>query len=381
MDDSADRPGTRLATRLSFFAAGFAMAAWAPLVPFAKANAGVDDAGLGLMLLCLGLGSLVAMPVTGVLAARIGSRTPILCGGFGLVAVLPLLVLVEAPLGLAGALMLFGAALGTLDVAMNIHAVEVERAAPRPLMSGFHAMFSLGALAGAGGVTALLTLGLGPVAAAAGASAVTLGCMLGARPHLLRARGEAPAPFALPRGVVLWLAALAAVSFLVEGAILDWGALLILDKGVLGQAQAGLGYMVFSVAMTIGRLTGDRIVRAAGPRRTLIGGGALGVAGLALMVAAEGAGAVLAGFVLVGFGASNIVPVLFSLAGRQQVMPAGLAVAAVVTVGYAGILIGPALIGFLAEATGLAAAFALIALLLAAVPAAAGIVAPGRAGR
>lgn len=378
MDDSADRPGTRLATRLAFFAAGFAMAAWAPLVPFAKDNAGVDDAGLGLMLLCLGAGSLVAMPLTGMLAARIGSRTLILGGGAGLVAVLPVLILVGDPLALALALMAFGAALGTLDVAMNIHAVEVERAAPRPLMSGFHAMFSLGALAGAGGVTLLLTLGLAPVAAAAGASAVTMACVIGAAPHLLRARGDEPAPFALPRGVVLWLAALAAITFLVEGAMLDWGALLLLAKGVLPQAQAGLGYMIFSVAMTIGRLTGDRVVAAAGPRRTLIAGGALGVAGLALMVAAEGVWPALAGFALVGFGASNIVPVLFSLAGRQSVMPPGLAVAAVVTVGYAGILIGPALIGFVAEATGLGAAFALLAVLLALVPAAAGIVARGR---
>lgn len=378
MDDSADRPGTRLATRLAFFAAGFAMAAWAPLVPFAKDNAGVDDAGLGLMLLCLGAGSLVAMPLTGMLAARIGTRTLILGGGAGLVAVLPVLVLVGDPLALALALMAFGAALGTLDVAMNIHAVEVERAAPRPLMSGFHAMFSLGALAGAGGVTLLLTLGLAPVAAAAGASAVTMACVIGAAPHLLRARGDEPAPFALPRGVVLWLAALAAITFLVEGAMLDWGALLLLAKGVLPQAQAGLGYMIFSVAMTIGRLTGDRVVAAAGPRRTLIAGGALGVAGLALMVAAEGVWPALAGFALVGFGASNIVPVLFSLAGRQSVMPPGLAVAAVVTVGYAGILIGPALIGFVAEATGLGAAFALLAVLLALVPAAAGIVARGR---
>lgn len=378
MDDSADRPGTRLATRLAFFAAGFAMAAWAPLVPFAKDNAGVDDAGLGLMLLCLGAGSLVAMPLTGMLAARIGTRTLILGGGAGLVAVLPVLVLVGDPLALALALMAFGAALGTLDVAMNIHAVEVERAAPRPLMSGFHAMFSLGALAGAGGVTLLLTLGLAPVAAAAGASAVTMACVIGAAPHLLRARGDEPAPFALPRGVVLWLAALAAITFLVEGAMLDWGALLLLAKGVLPQAQAGLGYMIFSVAMTIGRLTGDRIVAAAGPRWTLIAGGALGVAGLALMVAAEGVWPALAGFALVGFGASNIVPVLFSLAGRQSVMPPGLAVAAVVTVGYAGILIGPALIGFVAEATGLGAAFALLAVLLALVPAAAGIVARGR---
>ena len=145
-----------LATRLSFLAAGFVMACWAPLIPFAKAKVGADEGVFGILLLCLGLGAILAMPLTGYLSARIGARPMIVWGGFGLVAILPLLVLAPSVWSLGLALALFGAALGTIDVAMNIHAAEVETHAGRPMMSGFHAMWSLGGILGAGGVTALL---------------------------------------------------------------------------------------------------------------------------------------------------------------------------------------------------------------------------------
>src|SRR5271169_781475 len=135
MTHSADRAQTRLATRLSFLAAGFSMSCWAPLVPFAKGRIGVDDGTFGLLLLCLGVGSIVAMPLTGWLAARLGSKPMILGGGFGLVLLLPVLSVANSAFVLAVALLGFGASLGTIEVAMNVHAVEVERAAQRPLMS------------------------------------------------------------------------------------------------------------------------------------------------------------------------------------------------------------------------------------------------------
>ncbi|WP_314189888.1 MFS transporter [Paracoccus yeei] len=364
-----DRPETRLATRLSFLAAGFAMACWAPLVPFAKRNVGVDEAGLGLLLLCLGVGAVAAMPLTGGLAARVGSKPLILGGGLALVLLLPLLVLAQSAALLALALAAFGAALGTLDVAMNIHAVEVERDAPRPMMSGFHAMYSIGGFAGAGGVTLLLGTGVGPALAAACGSLLTLAALLVAWPRLLTARAGAPVPFALPHGSVLVLALLAAITFLVEGAILDWGALLVTARGLLEPAQAGLGYMLFSGAMTLGRLTGDRVVARLGDARILALGGGLAVMGLGLLLAAPGPILALPGFALIGLGAANIVPVLFSLAGRQSVMPPALAIAAVTTVGYGGILLGPALLGFVARRFDLVAAFALLAVLLGIIPA------------
>src|SRR4051794_22301682 len=133
---SADRPATRLATRLAFLVAGFGVACWAPLIPFAKQRLMVNEGVLGLLLLCLGVGSILAMTLTGVVNARYGSRPMILAGSLGLSIILPLLSLARTPLELGLLLFVFGASLGSLDVAMNIHAVEVERASGRSLMSG-----------------------------------------------------------------------------------------------------------------------------------------------------------------------------------------------------------------------------------------------------
>lgn len=371
MHTSANTAATRLATRLGFFCAGFAMAAWAPLVPFAKANVGADDALLGLLLLCLGIGSIVAMPATGYVCARIGSRPMIIAGTLGLVVSLPLLTLAASPALLGAALFVFGASLGALDVAINVHAVEVEKASTRPMMSGFHALFSIGGFAGAGGVTLLLSAGAGPFAGALAVSLLTLAAIAVAWPRLIAARATDAPGFAMPHGSVLLLGLLAAATFLVEGAMLDWSALLIVGENMVEAARGGLGYVLFSIAMTAGRLTGDRIVAAVGNRRVILWGGALAVAGLALLLAAPPPLA-LGGFVLIGLGCSNIVPVLFSLAGRQDAMPVGLAVAAVTTAGYAGILLGPAGIGFIAHVSDLATAFWLLAALMAVVAALSG---------
>jgi MFS family permease len=374
MTPSANTPATRRATRLGFFIAGFVMSCWAPLVPYAKANTGASEGELGLLLLCLGIGSLIAMPLTGWFSTRAGARPMILLGGLGLVLILPALAVVSVPVMLGGALLVFGAALGTIDVAVNVHAIEVERDSARPLMSGFHAMFSLGGVAGAGGMTFLLSSGLTPGHAALWCSALALITLILAAPGLLPAPAGEPAAFALPRGLVLILAGLAAVTFLVEGAILDWGALLILDRALAPAEQGGLGYMLFSVAMVLGRFSGDRVVALLGARRVLVCGGLLALAGFAVLLLSPLAVPAMAGFVLIGFGASNLVPVLFSLAGRQKAMPAGLAIAAVTTTGYAGILAGPAAIGALSQATSLSIAFWLLAVLVALVPLSARIV-------
>ena len=184
---TADRPATRLATRLAFLAAGFGAACWAPLVPFAKERLQVDDGILGLLLLCLGVGSVAAMLLTGVLSVRYGSRPIILTGGFGLAVLLPLLVVAGSPVSLGLTLFAFGAALGSLDVAMNIHGVDVERAALRPLMSGFHALFSVGGFAGATVIAFLLSSRIAPLASTSFASGLMAIAMTFAAPRLLRA--------------------------------------------------------------------------------------------------------------------------------------------------------------------------------------------------
>ena len=374
MDSGTNTAATRAATRLSFLVAGFVMACWAPLIPFAKARSGVDEGQLGLLLLCLGIGSLIAMPTAGFISARTGAKPMILLGGAGLCLLLPVLAVVSAPWALAVGVLLFGASLGTIDVAMNVHSVEVEKDSKIPLMSGFHAMFSLGGFAGAGGMTLLLSNGVTPLVSALVAVALACVALVIAAPRLLRAAGGTPPAFALPRGIVLLLAFLTAVIFLVEGAVLDWGALLLVDRGISAVEQAGLGYMMFSVAMTLGRLTGDRIVAALGPFKVLVFGGLLTFAGFALVLTVDWKPGTMAGFVLIGLGAANLVPVLFSATGRQKVMPAGMAIAAVTTTGYAGILAGPALIGLAAHATSLTTAFWMLGIMVLLLPACARIV-------
>lgn len=364
----ANTPRTRLATRLAFLVGGFVMACWAPLIPFAKARLGVGDGTLGLLLLCLGIGSLVAMPLTGWISARTGARPMIGLGGVALVVVLPLLAVVADPVLLGGLLLVLGAAMGTLDVAMNIHAVGVEAASDRPLMSGFHAMFSIGGFLGSGGMTLLLSRGLAPVPAALVAGGLALLALAVAWPRFLRVSGGVPTKFVRPKGSVLVLAGLAAIVFLVEGAMLDWGAVLMVGRGLVAEAQGGLGFMVFSATMTAGRLTGDRVVTAFGPVWVLVAGGGVTLLGLAVLLLAATAWGALTGFGLIGLGAANLVPVLFSLTGRQTVMPASMAIAAVTTTGYAGVLAGPALIGFVAHGAGLTVAFWCLAALMALVP-------------
>jgi len=364
----ADRPETRLATRLSFLVAGFGVACWAPLVPFAKERLHVDDGTLGLLLLCLGVGSVALMFLTGVLNARYGSRPIILAGGFGLAVLLPLLAVAGSPVSLGMTLFAFGAALGSLDVAMNIHAVEVEHAAGKPLMSGFHALFSVGGFVGATVMTFLLSSNVGPFASTLLAALPMAITMVVVAPRLLRASHSEEAPlFVAPHGIVLLLAALAAVMFLVEGAILDWSALLVTEKGLVREAQGGLGYSIFAIAMTAGRLGGDFVTARVGDRAMLFWGGLATMAGFALLLAAPIRAVAMSGFLLIGLGASNIVPVVFRGAGAQRAMPAGHAVAAITTAGYSGILVGPAGIGFVAQTVGLPVAFWLLAVLVGAV--------------
>ncbi|MEP9321641.1 MFS transporter [Paraburkholderia phymatum] len=366
---AACAPAARLATRLAFLVAGFGVACWAPLVPFAKQRLGVDDGALGLLLLCIGLGSVIAMVVTGALSARYGSKPIIVAGGVGMAVVLPLLTVVDTPITLGVALLAFGAFLGSLDVAMNIHAVDVERTEGRPLMSGFHALFSVGGFAGATVMTFLLSLHIGTLASTVPCAVLMVVAIAVARSRLIVTVQASSGPlFALPRGIVLMLAGLAAITFLVEGALLDWSALLITGTGLVAAPQGGLGYMFFSIAMTAGRFGGDALTARIGDRATMFWGGVLAALGFVVLLTAPVAAIAMTGFVLIGLGASNVVPVLFRRAGSQRAMPSTLAVAAITTTGYAGHLAGPAGVGFIAKAAGLPGAFWLLAALLCLVP-------------
>jgi fucose permease len=214
-------------------------------------------------------------------------------------------------------------------------------------------------------MTALLSLHLGPLASTLICSILMLIAMGLAWPRLLRSAQTQDGPlFVLPHGIVLLLALLAAITFLVEGAMLDWGALLVIGENLVSEAQGGIGYIVFSIAMTVGRLGGDAVVARVGDRATLVWGSLIAITGFVVLLLAPGAAIAVAGFLLIGLGASNLVPVLFRGAATQTAMPTGLAVASITTAGYAGVLLGPAGIGFVAQAGGLPMAFWMLAALM-----------------
>ncbi|WP_395681719.1 MFS transporter [Inquilinus sp.] len=372
--DTADVRAARLATRAMFLVCGTVTASWAPQVPLAKARLGIDDGVLGLTLLGLGAGAMVAMPLAGFLASRFSSRVVTALGGLVICLSLPLVILApDAPL-LGLALFLFGAATGSMDVAMNVQATAVEARGTKPVMSSFHGMFSVGGLIGAGGASLLLGLGLSPLLVAVVVSGLMLAVLATQAGSMLppeRRAAQSGMRFTLPRGIVLVLGLLTFVLFQAEGAVLDWSAVFLHDSRGQDPAVAGLGYAMFAVAMAVMRLAGDGITSRFGGETVVRLGSLLAAAGFLLAVLAPGPVAGLVGFALVGVGAANVVPVLFSAAGRVPGMPPGLAISTIATLGYCGILAGPAAIGFVADHVGLPMALGIVAALLVATAAAA----------
>ena len=353
---------------------GIVIAAWAPLVPELKLRLALDDAELGLMLLGIGAGSLVAAPLAGLLTARIGCRAAILGLGVVFCATLPALTVLPGIQATAAGLAVFGAAIAGIDVAMNIQAVAVERAAARAMMSGFHGVFSLGALGGASLVSVLLYAGMSPPGATLLVGTGALALLLSQATAMLpRLEGTRPMP-ALPRGRLILIGALCFLGFMAEGAVHDWAAVLLRFHRGADAATAGLAYAAFATTMTIGRLTGDAILGRVPTVHVLRCGALIATAGFLVVAAIPGIPAALLGCALIGAGEANIVPALLSAAARTPGTDPSHAIAAVATPGYIGLLAGPAIIGLIAQSTTLPLALAAAGLLLLAITATAHIV-------
>lgn len=355
----------RVATRIIFFIAGMVTAIWAVIVPFAKVNTGVDDAVLGSLLLCLGAGAIVAMPLTGPLTSRFGCRKVIGCAVMVVILATPFLSVISDPLTLGLTLLLFGVGIGITDCAMNIQAIIVEKASAKPLMSGFHGMYSVGGIAGAGLMTALLTLGLEVMASVITLSILVLGLLVISYKTLLPYANPPEGPaFAIPKGTVLILGIICFVVFLAEGTVLDWSALYLVENRGVAESLGGLGFAVFAAAMTLGRLSGDYIISRLGSLTVVLVGALLAIAGFMVVIYSSWLPALLAGYLLVGIGCANIVPVMFSQTGKQNSMPQMVAVPAVTTLGYIGVLAGPAMIGYIAHHSSLSHAFIFVMVLM-----------------
>ena len=339
------------------------------MVPFAKERLALNEAALGMILLAIGGGSMTTMPLAGLAIHYWGSRAVVVSAAVAVGITLPLLASAPTPALLACTLFMFGASLGAMDVAMNAQAIVVQHARGRPIMSGFHALFSVGGLAGATAVSLLLRNGFGLVMAAAMIAAVLVALAFVAESGFLDDRGAAEgSTFTIvPSRRVLIIGALCFISFLAEGAVLDWSAVFLREYRDVDISIAGMGYAAFSTAMVIARLSGDRVTHRFGEARMLRTGAWLAAFGFVLAAAIPAAPAAVVGFVIIGIGAANIVPVLFTAAGRVPGVPPGLALATVTTIAYAGLLLGPALVGFVANAASLPVAFVLVALLLAVI--------------
>ncbi|SHL48714.1 MFS transporter [Morganella morganii] len=356
----------QMATRALFFVAGIASAAWAALVPFAKLNTGVNDGVLGLLLLCLGGGALVAMPLTGVLTTRFGCRLVMTVSVILLSITLPLLAVINHTGLLALTLIIFGMGIGITDCAMNIQAIIVEKAAPKPMMSGFHGFYSVGGIAGAGAMSGFMLAGMGALQAAGAVTAICLLLLTLSYKGMLDYAWPSEGPaFAVPRGAVLLIGIICFATFLAEGSVLDWSAVFLTEYRHVPESMGGLGFACFAVLMSLGRLTGDKIVAVLGRPQVVLWGALLAAGGLLLSVLSDNWLLALTGYGLIGLGCANVVPVMFSAIGRQTSMPQAVAVPAVTTLGYLGILAGPASVGLIAYRFTLPAALlAVVALLL-----------------
>jgi MFS family permease len=380
-------PGLGLATArravsLCFFLNGVVIASWVPHIPDLKTRLGVDDGGLGLLLLSMAAGAVVALPAAGRLIGRFGNRvvTSTSAAALSIAVVLP--VLAPGAASCAIALALLGACNATLDVAMNAQGVMVEDGYERPIMSSFHALFSLGGLAGAGGAATAMAAGMSPLVHLVIVALLSLAAVRVAMGRLLP-----PAPvrthvgpiFALPPEGLLGLGLLTFCALLAEGAIGDWSAVYLRDSLGTTPAIAATGFAAFSLAMALGRLVGDRLAQYVGAAQLLRLSGALAAGGLAMSLLMGHPAIALLGFGIVGLGVANLIPILFSAAGRTRGIPPGTALAAVATTGYFGFLAGPPLIGLAAEAAGLPTALAIVCVVCALIAAGAGIVPPPRA--
>ena len=359
----------RLAVLGIFFLNGLALASWVVRIPAVQEKLTLSEGLLGLALLGSAVGALAAMPTTGWFVARLGSRPVVgvtallLCVSLTLPALAPNLAL------LVISLVMLGASNGVMDVSMNAQAVAVEKRYGRPIMSSFHAAFSLGGLAGAAGGGVVASLGVGALPHLAGVATLTAAAALVAYRAMLPAgadRGGEPA-FASPTRA---LAALGIISFCVllgEGAMADWSAVYLNGQLGTGPGFAAAGYAAFSVAMAAGRLFGDRLAQRFGPVWLVRSGAAVAAVGLGLSLAVGDPVFALVGFASAGVGFSIIFPAALSAAGRTKGTAAGPAIAAVATAGYFGFLIGPPSIGFVAELTGLGGALYIVVALSAAI--------------
>ncbi|RII08044.1 Inner membrane protein YbjJ [Streptomyces sp. YIM 130001] len=377
----------RIALTVFFGLDGFIFAGWVVRIPAIKEQTGASASTLGLALLGVSAGAVVTMTLTGRLCRRFGSHPVTVACAVLLALSIALPPLTHSPLVLGTVLLVFGAAYGGLNVAMNSAAVDLVRALGRPVMPSFHAAFSLGGMIGAG-LGGLVAGSLSPTPHLLALTAIGLLVTAAAAPTLLRQPPPAPAPRSSAPGrsggsaggtpwIVAVFGLIALCTAYGEGALADWGALHLQDDLHASPGTAAAGYSLFALTMTAGRLSGTLLLERLGQTRTLVAGGATAAAGMLAGALAPSVWAALLGFAVTGLGLANIFPVAIERAGALA-GPSGVATAS--TLGYGGMLLGPPMIGFMADWYSLPVALTSVAA-LAAVSAVIGFAVRGASAR
>jgi MFS family permease len=358
----------RIAVKIAFFINGFLFANWVARLPRIQELYGADDGVIGIVLLAASIGAVGAMPFTGWVIIKNGSRSITLLAAFLYCLVVPLISLAPGIIGLSILFFLMGIVTGMLDVSMNAQAILVEREYNRSIITSFHALFSIGMMLGAGSAALFINMGFDltrHLMIVGSASLVAVGWMSRNLIH------DKPDPSTKPEGPLFRLPNQSLISIGIitfccmigEGSVSDWSVNYM--ENIVGASKtiAPIALSAFATSMTVGRIFGDRIRTWLGDKKIIVGGGIISVTGIALAIFFPEPYVAIAGFFLVGLGLSTIVPIAYSIAGNVKELPPGVGLAMVTTVGYSGFLIGPPIIGFIAEWQTLRIALCIIAFL------------------
>ena len=373
---------TRSAVSALFFLNGLTYGTWVAQLPLLKVRLALGNGALGIALLFAAIASLATLPLAGAWIAQRGSHGIAIVASLAAMPTLVFPYLAPNYATLLAATFALGIAYSAMDVAMNAQAVLVEAEVCRPIMSSFHGVFSIGGLGGAIVTAGALAAGRAALEIASTVALVAECALVVAVFFIAKDRIDRRGSFANGVGVgssekrprrrtlvakVALLGALAFFGLVGEGAMADWSAIYLRTSLFTNVATAAVGFGAFSVAMALGRFAGDAIVARIGRIATLVAGAMLATGGLVFLLVVHAVWASFVGFAFVGLGLANVIPVTFSIAGRMRGLDAGVGIAGVSTVGYAGFLIGPPVIGFVSDAVGLRLALGIVALGIAAI--------------
>jgi fucose permease len=356
---SADLSRARWATRAQFLNLGFVVGTWGVHIPSVKARYALDERTLALALLCTSLGSVLTLFFAGRVVGTLGARRTAVIGGWGFCVALALSLVVPGLWALLPVMLLFGASESVFDVAINAEGTTLETLSGRSVMSGFHGMFSLGAMFGAGGASLMIRNDFSPLTQLALVGGViAISVVLSARGMLAAHPASEPgqAHFIWPRGTLLLIGLLILAGMMAEGVMYNWSVLYVNQELHAPQEQAALAYVAFAGATAAMRFVGDGVRNRVSERTMLMAGPLVAAVAMLVVLVVARPLVAMAGFALVGIGLATVVPILYNAATRIPGVSRAAAIASVSSIGYVGFMVGPPIIGAVAHATSLTVA-------------------------